>query len=293
MVRRGFTLIELLVVIAIIAVLVAMLLPAVQSARESARRIQCVNNLKQLGLAIHGFENVRGGLPPIGTKPTDHSWVTLILPYLEQANLQNIYDYGKFWYEPANSTAIGTRLSIMMCPTDPIAGNLIKGAVGASAFQATATDYFGVAGINTSMNWTNPANNLDGAFGIDIVKSLARVLDGTSNTFMVSEMGGRPFAYLASGGLDSAVAASTGGSGAWAHNNSHKLQAYTVDGRTRGGPCAVNCSNRNSIYSFHREGSNALFVDGSVRLLRAKLDANIAFSLGTAAGGELLSATDY
>lgn len=291
--RRGFSLIELLVVIAIVGVLAGLLLPAVQRAREAARRAQCLNHLKQLGLAVHNFENSRGGLPPIGTKPTDHSWVTLILPYLEQTGLENLYDYGHYWYEPANSTAIATRLTVMMCPTDPVAGNSIKGAVGASAFVASACDYFAITGVNSSMNWSNPANNLNGAFGIGYVKSLAEILDGTSNTVMVSEMGARPFVYVADGTRDSTIAASTGGSGAWAHNNTHKLMSYTVDGRIKGGPCGVNCSNRNSIYSFHTEGSHGLFVDGSVRLLRAKLDANVAFSLGTAAGGELVQATDY
>jgi prepilin-type processing-associated H-X9-DG protein len=153
--------------------------------------------------------------------------------------------------------------------------------------------HFAVVGVNSSMIWTNPNNDLTGAFGIGYVKSFAKITDGTSNTVMVSEISGRPFDYVTGGQVSSTVAASMGGAGAWAHNNAHYLMNYTVDGSVKGGPCGVNCSSRYGIYSFHQEGANGLFVDGSVRLIRAKLDANIVFSLSTASGGELLSSTDY
>ncbi len=93
--RAGFTLIELLVVIAIIAILIALLLPAVQQAREAARRTQCKNNLKQLALACHNFESAYGGLPPIDLSRGWASWVVLILPYVDQTPTYNVWDLKK------------------------------------------------------------------------------------------------------------------------------------------------------------------------------------------------------
>jgi prepilin-type N-terminal cleavage/methylation domain-containing protein/prepilin-type processing-associated H-X9-DG protein len=125
--RRGFTLIELLVVIAIIAVLIALLLPAVQSAREAARRAQCVNNLKQLGIAMHNYSQTLGSLPP-GRKACCYgTWIVFVMPYLEQAALQNAFNFqghpyivdGYLRYNgAANATAVGARIGSMLCPSD-------------------------------------------------------------------------------------------------------------------------------------------------------------------------------
>src|SRR5215213_6414670 len=130
--RRGFTLIELLVVIAIIAVLIALLLPAVQAAREAARRSQCVNNLKQLGIAMHNYHDVVGSFPTSfwrntrnvrGSTATDgtnrHSWISMSLPYIEQTPLYNSMNFSLGVGERQNVTAAMTPINVLMCPSDP------------------------------------------------------------------------------------------------------------------------------------------------------------------------------
>ena len=126
--RRGFTLIELLVVIAIIAVLIALLLPAVQSAREAARRIQCTNNLKQLGLAVHNYESGNGALPPqmsllfntSGVVAWKSQWgvSSRVLPYLEGSNLYSAINYSNKTSDSSNLTAIAQSVKAFLCPSE-------------------------------------------------------------------------------------------------------------------------------------------------------------------------------
>jgi prepilin-type N-terminal cleavage/methylation domain-containing protein/prepilin-type processing-associated H-X9-DG protein len=138
--RRGFTLIELLVVIAIIAVLIALLLPAVQSAREAARRAQCTNNLKQIGIAMHNYHDQQGTLPPGVKGSVWGTWLLFILPYIEQGNLYNAWNFagndqyeniglepnGMFRYAGfTNTTVTRSRVSTYYCPSDPNNLNLV------------------------------------------------------------------------------------------------------------------------------------------------------------------------
>src|SRR5262249_26050995 len=155
--RRGFTLIELLVVIAIIAVLIALLLPAVQAAREAARRIQCVNNMKQLGLAVHNYHDVNGGLPPgriwsnsgfptIFSGQQNTTWFCLMLPMFEQGTLANAFNYTlgaegpsapgvPFFGVIANSTVGATKLGVFQCPSDRQMTFIINPAYAAAPYS--------------------------------------------------------------------------------------------------------------------------------------------------------------
>ena len=199
-VRRGFTLIELLVVIAIIAVLIALLLPAVQSAREAAHRIQCTNNLKQLGLALHNYISATGSVPvgidtTVGGYPPGYSpgglsqWTAwsaqaLLLPYVEQGPLYNAANFmTNCCYFGAgntkNSTISNTRIASFLCPSDALAG------------QQYTNSYLGSVGASTI---SYPADgNTTGIFRIYDVNfrsssvTLAAITDGTSNTLAFSE----------------------------------------------------------------------------------------------------------
>lgn len=161
--KRGFTLIELLVVIAIIAVLIALLLPAVQQAREAARRTQCKNNMKQLGLAFHNYHDTAGQFPRCSIITVSvasglrfgqtMSWGTAILPYLDQTPVYNLYNASLSCYDPTNAAAVATPIKAFQCPSTPRSGNTITytipaGTTLAAGYPPTGTAYTLVGGAN-------------------------------------------------------------------------------------------------------------------------------------------------
>jgi prepilin-type N-terminal cleavage/methylation domain-containing protein/prepilin-type processing-associated H-X9-DG protein len=185
--RRAFTLIELLVVIAIIAVLIALLLPAVQAAREAARRAQCVNNLKQLGLAVANYESSNQCLPPahVGYGWNDWSAPSMMLPALEQAPLFNAINFTSGFASPVtlqNTTVFNTKLSFLLCPSD--LDRLGNGAghtnypmcAGSEAYTMKYGDNFRGVGIDLGQQG-----------GLRGQVALKDILDGTSNTVSFSE----------------------------------------------------------------------------------------------------------
>ena len=196
--RRGFTLIELLVVIAIIAVLIALLLPAVQAAREAARRSQCVNNLKQLGLGIMNYESTNGALPPTmchydGDPATTPGKCGLygikprLLPFMEQQAVYNSINFGYSWNSSngyRNSTAYSTAISIFNCPSD--ANNPAVSRGGAIIAGTSYGNNIGTSRTFTGGMLDGPAYAVDFAgFGPPV--TLATITDGTSNTAIFSE----------------------------------------------------------------------------------------------------------
>jgi prepilin-type N-terminal cleavage/methylation domain-containing protein len=225
--RGAFTLVELLVVIAIIGVLVALLLPAVQSAREAARRAQCSSNLRQLGIACQAYASVHGGFPLLYSSSNQPGWVTQVLPYFEEGNLLGIYNYRQPWFDASNGTAVNTRIPILECPTSPVEHVYTAtdpAFAGMSAnplttFTTASSDYFAIAAASAATALKAPSTippgyfyvypnaptttDLSGAFGpqstAPTLRRLKQISDGLSQTAMISEMSGRPWLYLAGG----------------------------------------------------------------------------------------------
>jgi prepilin-type N-terminal cleavage/methylation domain-containing protein/prepilin-type processing-associated H-X9-DG protein len=196
---RGFTLIELLVVIAIIAVLIALLLPAVQSAREAARRMQCINNLKQLGLAMHNYESTNGGLPPqmvlsftgtgaVGWKST-WSATSRVTPYLEQGSLYNAINYTNKVSDVSNATAIGVQIKTLICPSEVYP----QAYVATSATTGLVSTY-GISdygwNVGTWYSFGGFASRVPtaGAIGSNMSRKFAEITDGLSNSLLASEV---------------------------------------------------------------------------------------------------------
>jgi prepilin-type N-terminal cleavage/methylation domain-containing protein/prepilin-type processing-associated H-X9-DG protein len=302
--RRGFTLIELLVVIAIIAVLIGLLMPAVQKVRGAAARIQCANNLKQLGLAYHNYAgNNRDSFAPAmisdATKPA--GWGIFLLPYIEQDNLYSRYNFAApFFYTNAafgidNQAVANTQVKTFVCPAapsrQPYTYTFNYPGYPPITWQAAPSDYTPLAGVSPALAsyLGMSTGSLAGALQRDVPTPILSITDGTSGTILLAEVAGKNMLYQAGRNTGTTLSGFYGGEGGWADATSSGSSLYgsSADGTVAPGACGINCSNDYGLYGFHTGGANVLLADGSVRFLSASVSINTLAALVTRSGGEV------
>lgn len=321
--RSGFTLVELLVVIAIIGILVALLLPAIQAAREAARRTQCVNNMKQIGLGILNYETAKktlplaytpnwAGRPYVGpcsqrrqisgnpdNKMAEHFLLTFILPYIEEQSIYDRIDQKLAWYSTdttkhklkiKNYDATAVDIAEFLCPSAPT-----RPATYTSDYtvliKVSDSDY--CTDIEGGAKLTNQKRQTEKLNGIlqDIPVPIRKVTDGLSKTFMFFESAGRPLNYVRSqqvGEMPTGAAPVRYKDTQWADDGIYGLWGNVFDPTKCPITTIMNCDNYSEIYAFHPGGAHFLFGDGSVSFLSENTNIDTFISLFTAAADDLV-----
>ncbi len=324
--RRGFTLIELLVVIAIIAIMIALLLPAVQQAREAARRAQCRNNLKQLGLALHNYDSSYGGFPPATIFDSVAQAVyananIVLLPYFDQAALYNAYNMNQSWLVQTPAVA-KTVIPMLVCPSSTVSNPLKLAQVEPLGLPCGSE--FGISNYGFCRGATDAwcANDtqrdarLMGLFRVNAVVRMAEITDGTSQTIAMGELtAGQQWPLCHGVGCTTPYAGPLSAANGWiigAVSNPTLMSAgvltssvfgVTVEplnkspvtdtfwGTTSMTDCRTSAAGGpHSIGNFrsdHEGGGNFLYADGSVSFISENISMTVYQHLSTTAGGEV------
>ncbi|UUO05453.1 DUF1559 domain-containing protein [Blastopirellula sp. J2-11] len=316
--RPGFTLVELLVVIAIIGVLIALLLPAVQAAREAARRSQCSNNLKQMGLALHNFHDTYGRFPPGASdnsapfgngykSPGGHSWMAYSMPFLELGNAFDSSDFpNRSFYDSNIETAIGnTNFPVFGCPS-----SALEQEFSSQTPKTMVADYIGIAGHVDGYGGVTAVNDTsDTAFGVSATNGVlakqskntfASITDGSSNTIVVSEIG--DWVYVSGGTRKDVRSGTTHGFAAGYQRNTGSRRVHNcvtlrhiinpgpaIEYTTDSSDGVSELGYNSPLRSAHPGGVMVLVGDASVRFLTESVDTGSMARLANRQDGLVVS----
>ncbi len=302
-VESGFTLVELLVVIAIIGILVALLLPAVQAAREAARRMQCTNNLKQIALSLHNYHDTHkmfpyghrggGGTYPFYCHNRD-TWFHRILPFVEQGATYDAYEADCANVSATTSNHVHNISASQPFVRIPLAGFMCPSDPASPGFADTASDRWGGNYLGCIGNGTLSTGTGNGMFGYETSTRMASLIDGTSNTMMLSESVQRvrvptvfswscAGCYWIGGAHGEVTFTAHEGPNTKVPDQNYACKSTSVPQA----PCTVNTSTRyNFTRSFHPGGVSMALADGSVRFLSETINLATYYALATREGGE-------
>jgi competence protein ComGC len=311
--RSGFTVLELLVLLGVFLVVLALSLPALAKVREKANRARCADQLRRLGEACNAFEGTYGFFPfSIKELGPQRSWVVQILPWIGEAELARRYDYEKPWYDPANAAAVGHQVSLFYCPASPSGPRTASGTVQVKTTSpmgdrvvtsfpfagAACTDYAVIHKVRTeafTRGFVDKAG--PGLLAEDLFPRRSDVPDGLANTLLIVESAARPDEWMVGRLTRHDILPADA---PWAsRDNDFSLRGFTWDPAAQvysnavSGPCAINCSNVEGMYSFHPGGAQAVFGDASVRFLSQTLTTRQLARLVTRAGGEPVDWSEY
>ena len=288
-VRLGFTLVELLVVIAIIGILVALLLPAINAAREAARRTGCTNNMRQWGIALHGYHDAQNSLPEGCMDPSGWGWRALSLPYLEESAIFETIDFDYWFLHNPNKICwsgksieldqfgehAGSKyISILFCPSDHLAGRLVGWENGGRAFHVS--NFLGVSDQKNNVEHLGRAVHGpgDGTFYFGSKTKFRQISDGLSHTVIVGEVG-MQLKQINKWGF---------GICSWGDKDGVLSMRIGIAPGNDSSPFHLT-----HWWSYHPGGVNFIFADGSVHFIDEAIDLATLRAMATVNGSEIIS----